>query len=298
VKELVTISGKGGTGKTSVVAALATLAKEKLLVDCDVDAANLHLLLEPQIKQRESFSGGKQAQIDPDRCSACGQCGELCRYGAIRNSEEIWSVDPLACEGCGVCAWFCPADAIRFESVINGEWFTSDTRHGTLIHARLQAGGENSGRLVTLLRQRARELAELLGLELIIADGSPGVGCQVIASLSGADLALVVSEPTLSGIHDFGRIADLAAHFTVPAVLCINKWDINPKMTTRLEEEAERRGIQVVGRVRYDSAFTRAQRRGLSLIECDGEPAAEDLKGLWKNIQLLVVDGETTLKTV
>ena len=298
MKELVTISGKGGTGKTSVVAALAALAENKLMVDCDVDAANLHLLLEPQIRQREPFSGGKQAWIDPDRCSACGECGELCRYGAIRNAEDIWSVDPLACEGCGVCAWFCPVEAICFEPVINGEWFTSDTRHGMLIHARLQAGGENSGKLVTLLRQRAREWAELWGLELIIADGSPGVGCQVIASLSGADLALVVSEPTLSGIHDFGRIADLAAHFTVPAVLCINKWDLNSEMTTRLEEEAKQRGIEVVGQVRYDSAFIRAQRLGLSLVECDGEPAAEDLKALWKNIQFLVVDGKTTLKTV
>jgi len=228
-------------------------------------------------------------------CSACGRCSELCRYGAIRHTEDVWSVDPLACEGCGVCAWFCPADAIRFEPVINGELFTSDTRHGRLIHARLQAGGENSGKLVTLLRQRARELAELLGLELIIADGSPGVGCQVIASLSGADLALVVSEPTPSGVHDFGRIADLAGHFTVPVVLCINKWDINPEMTSRLEEEAEQRGIEVVGRVRYDSAFTRAQRRGLSLVECDGEPAAEDLKALWEHIRPLIVDGKKTL---
>ena len=300
MKELVVISGKGGTGKTSVVGSLAALAEYKLLADCDVDAANLHLILKPRIRQCEDFSGGKRARIDPAGCAASGQCLEVCRYDAVRvvdtGGEKSFRIDPLACEGCGVCAHFCPTGAIVFEPVVNGQWFVSDTRHGPLVHARLSAGGENSGKLVTLIRQQARRLAEDQGLNLVIADGSPGIGCPVIASLTGADLALVVTEPTLAGIHDFGRIADLAAHFSVPIVLCINKWDLNPELTRRLEQEADQQEISVVGRIRYSPAFTQAQRRGVSVVECDGEPAGEDLRALWQNLKPLITEDELTLK--
>ena len=299
MKELVVISGKGGTGKTSVVASLAALAEHKLLADCDVDAANLHLVLNPRIQEREDFSGGKRAWIAPAACTACGKCLEVCRYDAVRavvtEEGETFRVDPLACEGCGVCAHFCPTGAIVFEPVVNGQWFVSDTRHGLLVHARMSAGGENSGKLVTLIRQQARRLAGERNLDLVIADGSPGIGCAVIASLSGADLALVVTEPTLAGAHDFGRIADLAAHFEVPVVLCINKWDLNPALTTRLEKEAQERRIEVVGRVRYSPVFTRAQRRGLSVVECDGETVGADLRLLWQKLKPLVTTDELTL---
>jgi len=300
MKELVVISGKGGTGKTSVVAALAALAENKLLADCDVDAANLHLVLKPRIRQREDFSGGKCARIDPVACTVCGKCWEVCRYDAVRmtdvGGEKTFRIDPLACEGCGVCAHFCPTGAMVFEPVVNGQWFVSDTRHGPLIHARLSAGGENSGRLVTLIRQQARRIAEDQNLGLVIVDGSPGIGCPVIASLTGADLALVVTEPTLAGIHDFGRITALTNHFSVPVVLCINKWDLNPELTQRLEQEAHQRQISVVGRVRYSPAFTQAQRSGISVVEYDGEPAGEDLWALWQNLKPFVIEEELTLK--
>ena len=299
MKELLVISGKGGTGKTSVVAALATLAENKLLADCDVDASNLHLILDPRIRYQEDFSGGKAARIDPAACVACGKCWEVCRYDAVRvvdvEGEKSYRIDPLACEGCGVCPCFCPSAAIVFEPVVNGQWFVSDTRHGTLVHARLSAGGENSGKLVSLIRQQARRIAEEQHLNLVIADGSPGIGCPVIASLSGADWALAVAEPTRAGIHDFRRIADLAAHFSVPVALCINKWDLNPELTKCLEQEALQRQIVVVGKVRYDPAFTQAQRRGISVVECDGEPAGEDLRALWQNLKPLVTEDKLTL---
>ena len=302
MKELVVISGKGGTGKTSVVGSLAALAEYKLLADCDVDAANLHLILKPRIRQREDFSGGKRARIDPAGCTVCGQCLEVCRYDAVRvvdtGGEKSFRVDPLACEGCGVCAHFCPTGAMVFEPVVNGQWFVSDTRHGPLVHARLSAGGENSGKLVTLIRQQARRLAEDQNLNLVIADGPPGIGCPVIASLTGADLALVVTEPTLAGVHDFGRIADLAAHFSVPVALCINKWDLNIELAKRLEQEADQRQIIVVGRMRYDPVFTQAQRRGVSVVECDGKGAGGDLRTLWQNLQPLVTEDELSFKVM
>jgi MinD superfamily P-loop ATPase len=289
VKELVVISGKGGTGKTSVTAALATLATDKLLADCDVDAANLHLVLEPQIKREELFSGGSGAQINADACSNCGRCLELCRFEAIEAptaaSGGTYRVDPMACEGCGVCARFCPEQAITCEPVNNGRWFISQTRHGLMVHARLNAGGENSGKLVTLIRQRARQLAMEQGLSLLIVDGSPGVGCPVIASLSGSDLALIVSEPTVAGRHDFLRVAELAAHFHVPALLCVNKWDLNAELADTLEQAARERGIVPVGRIRYSAEFTRAQRRALSILESGAGDVAEDLRALWENVQ-------------
>jgi MinD superfamily P-loop ATPase len=300
MKELVVISGKGGTGKTSVVAALAALAENKLLADCDVDAANLHLILTPHIRQREDFSGGKCARVTSAICTACGECWEVCRYDAVRvaeaEGEKTFRVDPLVCEGCGVCAHFCPTGAMVFEPVVNGQWFVSDTRHGTLVHARLSAGGENSGRLVTLIRQQARRIAEDQHLALMILDGSPGIGCPVIASLTGADLALVVTEPTLAGIHDFGRIVALSAHLSVPVVLCINKWDLNPELTQHLEQEAAQRQISVVGKVRYSPAFTQAQRNGISVVEYNKELAGEDLRALWQNLKPLVTEEELTLK--
>jgi len=291
MKELVVISGKGGTGKTSIVAAFAALAQDKVIVDCDVDAADLHLVMAPEIRHREEFCSSKQAMIDPDKCAACGQCEQVCQFDAIHLDgprthmvAKTYRVDPVACEGCSVCVRFCPTDAILFGDVVSGEWFISDTRHGPMVHAKLGVAAENSGKLVTLVRNKAREIAEENKLNLIIADGSPGIGCPVIASIAGASLVLVVTEPTLSGLHDLERVCELTAHFGAKTAVCVNKWDLNPEITGRIEQGAKTRNVPVLGRVRYDAAVTNAQIGGFSVVEIDGGPAAEDVRALWQRV--------------
>lgn len=291
MKELVVISGKGGTGKTSITASFAALAERAIIADCDVDAADLHLVLDPQTWEETPFSGGSRAVAEPELCLACGRCLEVCRFDAFRLDgppNEIvnatYRVVPDRCEGCAVCAWMCIEGAITMEPVKNGDLFVSDTRHGPMVHARLIPGEENSGKLVSLVRQRARELAEDRDCNLILIDGSPGIGCPVIASVTGADLVLIVVEPTVSGLHDFARVADLAEHFRIPAALCVNKHDLNAEMTARLQEEAQRRGISNVGRVRYDPAVTEAQFQQKTVVECIGTAAAEDIRHVWANV--------------
>jgi MinD superfamily P-loop ATPase len=291
VKELVVISGKGGTGKTSIVAAFANLAKDAVLADCDVDAADLHLVLEPDVKQTSDFSGGKQASIIAEKCIGCGKCKELCKFDAINLDgvgndvvAKTFTIDPVSCEGCKVCVEFCPADAIEFNDSINGQWFISDTRFGPMVHAKLGIGEENSGKLVTLVRKEAKKIAEKENKDLLIIDGSPGIGCPVIASVTGADLVLIVTEPTLAGIHDFQRVARLVANFKIPALVCINKADINPQISEKIEKEAQGRGIKVAGTVRYTTSFTKAQIMKLSVVEYNDGAAAEEIKTLWRNV--------------
>jgi len=287
-KELVVISGKGGTGKTSIVASFAALADKVVLADCDVDAADLHLVLDPKVVRRESFSGGKRARIKSGHCTGCGKCEELCRFDAIYfdgpgngRVEKTFRIDPIACEGCGVCAWFCAEDAIEFAPVVNGEWYVSDTRHGPLVHAKLGIAEENSGKLVSTVRQEAGKLAEQRGADLVLIDGSPGIGCPVIASITGADLVLIVTEPTLSGLHDLGRVADVAKHFGIAGLVCINKWDLNPDVATEIERQAKDRGLAMAGRVRYDRAVTDAQVRKQAVVEYQQNGCAEDIRGVW-----------------
>ncbi|MDI6451509.1 ATP-binding protein [Anaerobaca lacustris] len=291
MKELVVISGKGGTGKTSITAAFASLAQNAVLADCDVDAADLHLVLEPNVREISDFSGGKQAAIDTQKCIGCGRCEDLCRFDAIRPNGpgntiavKTYTVDPVSCEGCKVCVEFCPVDAIAFNDAINGQWFISDTRFGSMVHAKLGIAEENSGKLVTLIRQKAKEVAVEHGANLIIADGSPGIGCPVIASITGADLVLIVTEPTLSGRHDLGRVADLTASFGIRTLLCINKADINPQMTARITEEAHKRGIKMVGEIPYDDAFTKAQIMKATVPEYTGGEVTERIKALWRQV--------------
>jgi MinD superfamily P-loop ATPase len=291
-KELVVISGKGGTGKTSIVASFAALAETAVLADCDVDAADLHLVLEPKIARRESFSGGKRARIRSDSCTACGKCHELCRFDAISfdgpangRIAKTYRIDPIACEGCGVCAWFCPADAIEFAPAVNGEWYVSNTRHGPMVHAKLGIAEENSGKLVSTVRREAGAIARQRGLDLVLIDGSPGIGCPVIASITGADLLLIVTEPTLSGLHDLGRVADVANHFGIAAMVCINKWDLNPDVAAEIERQAKDRGLTVAGRVRYDRAVTEAQIRKQSVVEYQSSGCAEDIRSAWHSAQ-------------
>ncbi|MCD6288807.1 MAG: ATP-binding protein [Candidatus Hydrogenedentes bacterium] len=299
MKELVVISGKGGTGKTSLVASLAVLADNKVLADCDVDAADLHLVLEPDIESTETFIGGKIARIDPERCTGCGRCAELCRFDAIdvdqRNENGTaltYRVDPISCDGCSVCVEFCPADAIEFNDCISGEWFVSTTRCGPMVHAKLGIAEANSGKLVTMVRSRAREICEQRGFGLIIVDGPPGTGCPVIASVTGTDLAMVVTEPTTSGFHDLERVAALANHFSIPISVCINKWDLNRDVSDEIEQWCKDNGVRVLGKLPYDREFTHAQVAGKSLI--DHNPSgktADAVRHIWQEIQR-ILDGE------
>jgi MinD superfamily P-loop ATPase len=291
MKELVVISGKGGAGKTSLVASFASLAQPVVVTDCDVDAADLHLVLQPQIQRQADFTGGSKARIRPERRVARGECAELCRFGAISfdgpGNDRVattFRIDALACEGCGVCVDYCPHRAIEFEPAVCGQWFVSQTRCGPLVHARLGVAAENSGKLVTQLRRTASQLAAERQLELILCDGSPGIGCPVIASLTAASLALFVVEPTVSGLHDFCRVAELAMQLGVPGMLAVNKADLNEELTRQLEELARQRGIAVVGRVPYDSAVTRAQVARQTVVEASDGPAAKAIRDLWAEV--------------
>lgn len=282
-KELVIISGKGGTGKTSIVSSFATLAENKIMVDCDVDAADLHLILKPEILKTTEFYSGKTAEIIQDKCIKCGRCIEVCRFDAISNN---FIVNEIGCEGCGTCFYQCPSNAIKFEQTKSGEWFESNTRFGKLVHAKLGIAEENSGKLVSEIRNYARLLAHREGQDLIIVDGSPGIGCPVIASISGASLVVVVTEPTLSGLHDAERVLKLAKHFNAPACMCINKFDINLDMTKNIEDFCEKENIEVVGKIPYSKDFTSAMIKEQSLIEFspDGE-ISEQISIMWKKLK-------------
>lgn len=291
MKEIVVISGKGGTGKTSLVASFAVLAESAVLVDCDVDAADLHLLLEPQIQRRENFVAGSKARIKPGHCIACGKCEELCRFDAVYYDgpgngrvPRTYRVDTIACEGCGVCFDFCAEDAIEFLPETCGQWFHSLTRAGPMVHARLAVAAENSGKLVTQLRRISQEVAMSQGLGLVICDGSPGIGCPVIASLTGASLALIVVEPTASGLHDFQRIAQLALRLGVPSLMAVNKADLNPEMAERLEEACGEYAVEPVGRIPYDAAITQAQIAKKAVVEFNDGEASRAVRGLWHRV--------------
>jgi len=291
MKELVVISGKGGTGKTSIVASFAALAKKVVLADCDVDAADLHLILEPKIIKQEMFSGGYQARIKPEYCNACGKCEELCRFDAIdfdgpgnAKVKKTFQVDPIDCEGCGVCVHFCPEKAIEFAPAINGEWFISNTRCGPMVHARLGPGEENSGKLVSLVRRQAQQIAKEKNLDLVLIDASPGIGCPVIASVTGADSVLVITEPTLSGMHDLERVADLTRHFGIKTMVCINKWDLNRDIALQIEAQTQKRGLRFAGKVQYDKTVTEAQIREKSIVEFQDNQTTTEIKSLWNAV--------------
>jgi len=278
VKEVVVLSGKGGTGKTSIVGSFAALAKSKVLVDCDVDAADLHLLLQPVMREKHDFWSGKVASINGEKCTRCGLCQEQCRFKAIVD----FRVDPLSCEGCGFCYHICPVEAINMRENLSGQWFISDTRYGDLVHARLGIAQENSGKLVALVRQQARKIAEKQKADYIISDGPPGIGCPVISSLSGASLALLVTEPTLSGIHDLERVLGVCRHFGVQALVGINKFDINEENTHQIEGYCLSQGVPVVARIPFDNAVTEAMVRGLPVVEYTSNGVARQIKELWE----------------
>ncbi|OQY25678.1 MAG: (4Fe-4S)-binding protein [Desulfobacteraceae bacterium 4572_35.2] len=284
MKEIVIISGKGGTGKTSITAAFAALAnKEAVLADCDVDAADMHLLLAPTARHTHPFYSGHRAEIVAANCSQCGKCVPLCRFDAITSGPDI-KIIPSACEGCGVCVHECPQNAITFNEQRCGEWYQSDTRFGSLVHARLDIGAENSGKLVSLVRKEARNLALAEQRELILVDGPPGIGCPVIASITGADVVCIITEPTCSGQHDLQRLLALTKHFEIPTFLTVNKWDINPEMTATIQQEALKQGVKLLGTIPYDSEVTAAQVAAQTVVERGDNSAALAITVAWNNL--------------
>jgi len=330
MQELVVISGKGGTGKTSLAASFAVLADRPVIADCDVDAADLHLVLSPRVKERHEFRSGHEAVIRQDDCTGCGACLANCRFGAVltpavqdewrmsgrmrmncsdcaycerscdsrtnaiigemkealgKTRSAAYAIDPIACEGCGVCVRFCPEKAIDFPERLSGEWMVSETRCGPMVHASLGVAAENSGKLVSLVRREARRIAEAENRPLVIVDGPPGIGCPVIASVTGATLVLAVTEPTVSGEHDLERVLSLTRHFNIPAAVCVNKWDLNVEMTERIEDQARQAGARIAGRIRYDRAVTLAQMRERAVVETEAA-CAEDIQHVWNELGL------------
>lgn len=281
MREIVIISGKGGTGKTSLTASFAALAEHPVMVDCDVDAADLHLVLKPDVQETQSFSGGKVARIQSD-CLNCGYCQSLCRFGAIQAGPVI---NASACEGCGVCAHFCPHQAIAMEEALNGQWFRSETRLGPMFHARLGIAEENSGKLVTLIRKEARTFAQDHQQELLLVDGPPGIGCPVIASLTGATRVVIVTEPTVSGIHDMMRVVELARHFQLPASIVVNKADLNLAKVGEITAFVQKEGLELLGNIPYDPAITQAQLVGKSVVEVSDGQASQSIRSIWKRLE-------------
>jgi len=283
MKELVVISGKGGTGKTTITAALASLINDKVMADCDVDAADLHLIFDPDIKKQTDFYGGKLATIRSEDCISCGKCLEVCQFDAV---SEDFIIDPIACEGCGVCAWFCPAEAIDFKEHQNGYMYESETRFGPFVHAKLGIAEENSGKLVTLVRKKAKEIAQKNNFEYTIIDGSPGVGCPVISSIAGSNAVLIVTEPTKSGIHDLERVSQLSrTYFGIPTFVCVNKFDINIDMTKKIKDYCEENDLIFAGKIPYDTSITKAMVQGKNIFEYSSPVVEETIRSMWTIIQ-------------
>jgi MinD superfamily P-loop ATPase len=291
-REVTVISGKGGTGKTTLTSCLAQLAGQEVLADNDVDAADLHLLLAPEVREKHAFTGSIKAVIDPEKCVGCGQCAEACHFDAIhpepsanQPGKTVYKIDPVACEGCGLCPRVCPISAIDCEDNITGNWFVSNTQYGPMVHARLGIAEENSGRLVTQVRNRAAQLASELKKDYIIADGPPGTGCPVIASVSGTDLVVIVTEPTVSGVHDMERVMSLAKHFAVPTAIVINKADLNDEQAARIEEIAAEHGSKVIGKIPFDRVVNSALMAGKTVLDYDSNSqAAKVIRDIWRKI--------------
>ena len=282
MKQIVIISGKGGTGKTVIAGAFAALAKNKVMADCDVDAADLHLLLKPTVKERHEFKSGKTAFIDKKLCTKCGKCISICRFNAI---TEDFIVDPISCEGCAFCSHICPTDSIKMKENIAGEWFISETRFGPMVHAKLGIAEENSGKLVTRVRNKAKEMAEHNKADLVIVDGAPGIGCPVIASISGIDCALVITEPTLSGLHDADRVIKVTKHFGILAKLVVNKYDLNMNMTKEVEKYCRDNNVEILGRISFDKAIVDAMVDGKTVIEYSDCKAKEEITEIWNKLR-------------
>ena len=282
MKKITVISGKGGTGKTTLSANFSALAKNHVIADCDVDAPNMHLLLEPHVEKERNFSGGKIAVRDAEKCTDCGLCYEKCRFNAV---NEDFSINPVKCEGCSVCAEVCPVDAIHMEAALTGQLYESQTKYAPMIHARLKAGAENSGKLVSEVRDKAEERAEKEGKDLVIVDGSPGIGCPVIASLNGVDMALIVTEPSKSGLSDLKRVVKMIEHFDLKSKVIINKFDLNEKMADEIEEFCNKHDLEVMARIPFSPVFVDLLREGKILVEEKKDSdIAKTIASLWNEI--------------
>lgn len=288
MREVVVISGKGGTGKTSLTAAFAHLAGNKVVCDLDVDAPDLHLLLDPTVARTEEFISGHEAVIDAGKCTGCGVCASMCRYEAIDEVDGVYRIDPLRCEGCKVCVAFCPVEAVDFPARHCGQWYMSETRFGPMVHAQLFPGQENSGLLVSRLKKEARAFAEAKGLDLILCDGAPGIGCPVIASLSQTDLAVIVTEPTPSGVHDLERVASLCEHFRTKVAVVVNKYDLNPDQTHRIEALCREKGYTLAALLPHDTVVTEAMVRRLAVTELADTDFGRLAREAWANISTLL----------
>ncbi len=282
MKQIVVISGKGGTGKTVLTASFASLAGNKVMVDCDVDAADLHLLLKPDIKERHEFRSGVTARIDRDICQECGECISACRFEAI---SEDFRVDPVSCEGCTVCSHVCPAGAVIMEENISGEWYISETKYGALVHAKLGIAEENSGKLVAKVRQIAKDIAEKTERDYVIIDGPPGIGCPVIAAITGVDLALIVTEPTLSGMHDMERVAQVSKHFGIPTKVVINKYDLNLKNSETIRKMCDQADMEVAALLPFSRQVSESIVQGIPLVEFSKNGISGDIALLWERIR-------------
>lgn len=292
MSELAVVSGKGGTGKTSIVGSFAALAENKIMVDCDVDAADLRLILNPENTSTQDFVASNKAKIIQGLCTACGICFEYCRFEAIERIEDpevpfrdSFVVNEYVCEGCGVCDYFCPEKAIDFRDVISGQWYRAETKYGPMLHARLGIAQANSGKLVSLLRKEARQIASENSKDLIIIDGPPGVGCSVIASLTGVDLVLIITEPSVSAFHDMERLVQLTSHFGIKTGICINKYDINSELAERIEKSAGEMGLIYFGRIPFSHNFTKAHIRKTPCVEYADSNISEQIRILWENVK-------------
>ena len=282
MKQIVIISGKGGTGKTFLTSSIAAIAENKVISDCDVDAADLHLMLSPVIKEKHIFKSGKVAIVDKEMCTGCNQCIDVCRFDAIAPFENVVNIDPISCDGCGVCARICPIGAIKMVEKVSGEWYISETKYGPMVHARLNIAEENSGKLISVIRKKASEIAETDKKDYIIIDGSPGIGCPVISSISGTDCAIVVTEPTMSGLHDAKRVIQTARHFGVSPCIVINKYDLNMDMSVKIEDYAQSENIPVIGKIPFDNEVVEAITKGIPVIEYSNGKIVDYLYNIWE----------------
>ena len=280
--EFAVVSGKGGTGKTSLTAAFISLAGNVTIADADVDAPDLHILLKPDILQKTEFLGMKRAYIDLDKCTYCDICRVNCRFNAI---DENFVVDPTACEGCNLCYHLCPVQAIEMRDTVAGYWYVSETRYGKMVHGMLEVGEENSGKLVTIIRKQVLFLAQTDGTDYLIIDGPPGTGCPVNSTLSGLKYGIIVTEPTQSGLFDMKRILDLMDHFSVKPFVIINKYDLNLEKTSEIERFLDEKGIFYLGRIPFDPVMTEAQLKGLSVVEMGNNPVTREIRKIWETFR-------------
>jgi len=283
--EIAVISGKGGTGKSSISAAFATLSEEVVLADCDVDAANLYLLFNPTHEEDEVFISGQKAVIDYKICTNCGICLEYCRFDAISVSEGRVEISEISCDGCVLCSRICPVTAIKMIPSDKSRLITGSFRNGKMVYGRLAPGEENTGKLVNMVREKAKKLSEKYSIKTIILDGPPGIGCPVISTITGADKVVIVTEPTISGLHDMQRALDIVRKFSLKAYVIINKFDLNSSMSNEIQRWCKENGVTVAGKLAFDPDMVEAMVQGKSITEFNPDlKISIAIKKIWNKL--------------